>query len=254
VSITVCTGDQPAALFAFGVPDASVAIVNAGTGAFIQCMTGGRPRRSPQLLTSLAWDGPATGRYVLEGAVNGAGSALAWAAEQFGHDPDAVPSRLDEWSVSIPSPPLFLNGVSGLASPYWVSDFASAFVGEGTAEAKMVAVLESIAFLLRRNLDVMRECGLAPATIRLTGGLAASGHLRRVLADLCALPVECPRAVEATARGLAFLVAGEPDRWAAADAEPTRLLPRAHPAIHERYARWLEAMHAALQGRGQRQA
>jgi glycerol kinase len=254
VPITACTGDQPAALFAFGVPDAGVASVNAGTGAFIQCMTGARPLRSPRLLTSLAWDGAATERYVLEGAVNGAGSALAWAAERLGLDPEAAPGRLDEWSRSAASPPLFLNGVSGLASPYWVSDFASAFVGEDTAEAKMVAVLESIAFLLRRNLDVMRECGLAPATVRLTGGLAASAHFRRVLANLCAVPVECPRAAEATARGLAFLVSGEPDRWAARGAESTRLLPQDDAAIHQRYARWLDAMHAALERRGERQA
>jgi glycerol kinase len=250
VPVTVCTGDQPAALFAFGVPDAGVTIVNAGTGAFIQCMTGARPPRSPRLLTSLAWDGPGNERYVLEGAVNGAGSALAWAAEQLGLEPDTATGRLDEWSRSIPSPPLFLNGVSGLASPYWVSDFVSSFVGEGAPEAKMVAVLESIAFLLRRNLDVMRERGLAPTIVRLTGGLAASTHFRRALADLCALPVECPRAVEATARGLAFLIAGEPDRWAAGGAESTRLLPRDHPAIHDRYAQWLAAMHAELERRG----
>jgi glycerol kinase len=252
VPINVCTGDQPAALFAFGVPDPNVASVNAGTGAFIQCFTGRQPRRSPSLLTSLAWSGPSTDRYVLEGSVNGAGSALAWAAEQLGLEPGAVPGRIDEWSGADPSPPLFLNGVSGLAAPYWVSDFPSAFVGGGTPEAKIVAVLESIAFLLRRNLDVMRECGLAPTTLRLTGGLAASEHFSRTLADLCALPVERPHAAEATARGLAFLVAGEPERWSVAAPPSSRGRPRDDPAIRERYARWLEAMHDAIARRGQR--
>jgi glycerol kinase len=252
VPITVCTGDQPAALFAFGVPDERVASINAGTGAFIQCVTGARPIRSPGLLTSLAWVDASRERYVLEGSVNGAGSALAWAADELGLNPDAAPARLDEWSGSQPNPPLFLNGVSGLGAPYWVSDFPSDFVGDGTPEAKMVAVLESIAFLLRRNLDAMSERGIAPATLRLTGGLAASEHFSRTLADLCALPLERPLAIEATARGLAYLVAGEPERWTVDATESRRLLPRDDPAIRERYARWLEAMHAALERRARK--
>ena len=249
VPITVCTGDQPAALFAFGAPDEEVASINAGTGAFAQCFTGSRQVHSPALLTSLVWADASSERYVLEGTVNGAGSALAWAAEGLGLDPDAAPARLDEWARRQRNPPLFLNGVSGLGAPYWVSDFASEFVGDGTREAKMVAVLESIAFLLRRNLDAMRERGLAPTTLRLTGGLCASEHFGRTLADLCALPLERQRAVEATARGLAYLVAGEPERRAGAVGS-RRLAPRDDPAIRERYARWLEAMHAALESRG----
>jgi glycerol kinase len=127
-------------------------------------------------------------------------------------------------------------------------------VGDGTPEAKMVAVLESIAFLLRRNLDAMRERGVSPASLRLTGGLAASEHFGRTLADLCGVPVERPRAVEATARGLAYLVAGAPRRWTVEGAESGRVLPRDDPAIRERYARWLDAMQAALERRARDRA
>jgi len=245
IPITVCTGDQPAALFAFGVPDSTLAIVNAGTGAFIQCITGVQPLRSPGLLTSLAWEGTTGTRYVLEGTVNGAGSALAWVAEQLGLDPELAPGRLDQWSRSTAPLPLFLNGVSGLGAPYWVSDFPTRFVGDGTPEEKMVAALESVAFLLRRNLDAMREAGLGPTALRLTGGLAASEYFSRVLADLSALPVERPRAAEATARGLAFLLANEPTDWSLSP-DASRIVPRPDSAIHERYGRWLDAMRTEL--------
>ena len=246
VPLTVCTGDQPAALFAARRarirPSPSV---NAAR----------RLRPVPQASTATLcarpahesrWQGPTGLRHVLEGTVNGAGSAIAWAAQQLGLDPDTAPGRLDEWSHARPGPPLFLNGVGSLGAPFWVSDFPSRFVGDGEPQAKMIAVLESIVFLLRRNLDAMRASGLAPARLRLTGGLAASEYFSSALADLSALPVARPVALEASARGLAFLLAGEPPCWAASTGEQALLLPLANSALQERYARWLEAMNAEV--------
>lgn len=241
IPLTVCTGDQPAALFAFGVPDPALASVNAGTGAFVQCLTGAQPVRADGLLTSVAWRSSTAVRYVLEGTVNGAGSALAWAAETLGIALEPAFAALEgETAV----PPLFLNGVSGLGAPYWVSDFPSRFVGDGTPHAKLLAVLESVAFLLRRNLDAMRGAGVAPGRLRLTGGLAASARFASALADLCELPVERPAAREATAQGLAFLVAGEPRDWVVERAPVVE--PAANPALAARYAAWVEAMEAAV--------
>jgi glycerol kinase len=245
IPITVCTGDQPAALYAFGAPPPDVASVNAGTGAFIQYSTGAKPVRVPGLLTSIVWDFATSRRYVVEGTVNGAGSALDWAARTLGIDVASLVGNLEEWSRSIREPPLFLNGISGLGAPYWVSDFPSRFEGEGAPEARVVAVLESIAFLIRRNLDAMRAGGLAPARIRLTGGLAASGAFTKTLADLCRLAVERPPAIEATARGLGFLLASEPEDWRVSP-DRVPLVPERNAALHGRYARWLAAMEAEI--------
>jgi glycerol kinase len=243
--ITVSTGDQPAALFAFGKPDPAVAIVNAGTGAFVQCVTGAQPVYARGLLTSLAWQSETDQLYVLEGTVNGAGSALTTIARELGLNPDTVPALLEEWSRTESAPPLFLNGVSGLGSPFWVSNFPSAFIGEGRSEAKMVAVLESIAFLLQVNLDAMRRCGIAPRKLRVTGGLAASAHFCQVLADLSDLPLERPEVSEATARGLAFLLAGKHASWPGAAG--AALQPRAgDSALRARFTRWRAALDAAL--------
>ena len=245
VPVTVCTGDQSAALFAFGAPSTERALVNAGTGAFIQCVTGSRPRSVRALLTSLAWAADTRRCYVVEGTVNGAGSALISIAEELGVDRDTMSARLNEWCLATKAPPLFLNGVSGLGAPYWVSSFQSRFVGEGDSGAKMVAVLESIAFLLQRNLEVMRECGIAPKSIRLTGGLSTSQRFAQALADLSGLCVERPPVVEATARGLAFLLAGEPSEWSRSEGlEGTK--PRDDSGLLERYGRWKEALHAEL--------
>ena len=109
--------------------------------------------------------------------------------------------------MDAPELPLFLNGVSGLGSPFWVDDFESRFVGEGTVEARLLAVLESIAFLIRVNLDELRPHGPALRRIVLTGGLSASDPFCRRLADVTGLPVWRSREPEATARGLAALLA-----------------------------------------------
>jgi glycerol kinase len=243
--VTVCTGDQPAALFACGAPSEDGALINAGTGAFLQCVTGTEARSLPGLLTSLAWAADARRCHVVEGTVNGAGSALSSVAQQLGFDPQTVFARLDEWCGTGVSPPLFLNGVGGLGAPYWVSGFQSRFVGEGDATARIVAVLESIAFLLQRNLDVLREGGIAPASIRLGGGLSASESFARMLADLSGLAVECLETTEATARGLAFLLAGEPQGWRPC-ASSRGASPRENAALLERYGRWRTALHGEL--------
>src|SRR5690606_24388968 len=105
--------------------------------------------------------------------------------------------------------PLFLNGVSGLGAPWWVSDFPSGFMGDGDELAKLAAVVESVAFLLNVNLEELVAHGPPLSRILLTGGWSGNGYFCRCLADLSRLPVEIGDDPEATARGLARLVAGK---------------------------------------------
>src|SRR5262249_24664604 len=151
VPLVVCTGDQSAALFGGGAPRPDTAYVNVGTGAFVQAIAGAVRAAAPRLLASVVWQEGERATYVMEGSVNGAGSALEQAARSLRLQPAA-----GAWLDSRCEPPLFLNGVSGLASPWWVPNFASRFVGDGTPAERIVAVLESIAFLIAVNLGEMR--------------------------------------------------------------------------------------------------
>ena len=178
---------------------------------------------------------------MLEGAVNGAGAALALAERELGVDS----SRLDEWLEPSDEPPLFLNGVGGLGSPFWVADFPSRFVGEGAPSQKLVAVVESVVFLLQANLDEMAKHVRAPDRLVVSGGWAALDGFCRRLADLSRIPVTRPQVQEATARGLAFLVAGRPDGWAPAG-PAARFEPQKNAALDDRYRRWHVEMEAAL--------
>lgn len=251
IPLTVLNGDQSAALFALGRPHANTAYVNLGTGAFVLRALGELPARRPRLLCSLAWKSDGDVVHVIEGTVNGAGSALEWAEQNLGVKD--VGDHLADWWKHETSPPLFLNGVSGLGSPFWAADFESRWIGEGSPPAKVAAVAESILFLLQCNLDEMKKSFSPFEQIFVSGGLSMNDVLCEKLANLTGLPVYRPVEHEATARGLAWLAGGCPADWPEAD--PGRWFrPKDDRSLVERYQRWKREMESVLgsapRGRG----
>lgn len=239
VPLTIVTGDQSASLFAFGRIQPATAYINIGTGGFVSRPAGHYPSFGRRLLTSIIHAEDHEPTYVLEGTVNGAASAIDWAGETLGI-PD-IYDRLEEFLETEADPPLFLNGVSGLGAPFWVADFHSRFVGEGSASARAAAVAESIVFLLEANMREMLKFASRPEQIQLTGGMASYDGLCQRIADLGGLPVYRPRELEATARGLAYLVAGMPGTWP----EPgfgDWFKPRKNPSLRTRYEKWMAEM------------
>lgn len=241
--LTVCTGDQSAALFAAGMPGPGTVFINAGTGAFLQQAVTA-PASPSRLLAGLAWHGTATTVHTIEATVNGAGAALSRAAREEDVSEDALFDGLPEALAANREPPLFLNGVGGLGSPYWQPRFTSRYVGRGDAPARFTAVVESIVFLVAVNLEEMATQRATPRRIVLTGGLAKLDGFARRLAAVSGLTVERPGYTEATARGLGWLVAGRPGNWQ----EPAwqRDEPAEDDALRRRYRRWRRAMEAAV--------
>ncbi len=239
VPFEVLTGDQSAALFAFGAPESTSVYCNLGTGAFLQRSVPGSPAALPGLLSSVVFADDGVAMYSQEGTVNGAGSALATVCHELGVDQSVVEQQLPGWLDSEQEPPLFLNGVAGLGSPWWQADFPTRFEGEGDVPARFVAVIESIVFLLQANLEVLESGGLPAQQWVVTGGLSRLSGLCQRLANLSGLPVICPPATEATALGVARLLAGRGD-WG--DTADVRYSPVAHPALRKRYSRWRRAM------------
>jgi len=245
IPLQILTGDQSAALFAFGRPGAATAYVNVGTGAFIQLLRDRYPGHAPDLLAGVVYQDESAVTYVLEGTVNGAGSALHWIEEELHIEETKIEAQLPTWLARATVPPLFLNGVGGLGSPFWRPDFPSRFVGRGGDWEKVVAVVESIVFLLHVNLGNMMQSSPAAARITITGGLAVLDGLCQRLADLSGLPVYRPLEREATARGTAYLVAGCPEAWP--ETEPgVWFNPQSNPALQARYHHWHKALLDAL--------
>jgi len=237
--LAIVTGDQSAALFARGRPDPDVAYINIGTGAFIQRVQTGFPGVSPPLLTGIVYRDKDDEMFTREGTVNGAGSALAWLQVEAG-GPD-IAGHLPGWLDQEMEPPLFLNGIGGLASPFWVPDFPSRWIGTGDFASRAVAVAESIVFLIQANLDVLVHQATSPKSLVISGGVAELDGLCQRLSDLSGLAVHRPAEHEATARGLAWLVAGAAGSWLEPES-PSIFTPRDNAPFRDRYQRWRGVM------------
>jgi glycerol kinase len=237
IALAACTGDQSAAAFAFGPPRESLALVNVGTGAFVQRVApAGVPLPDGLLLSVLRSDASGAIRSH-EGTVNGAGSAIDWLAGRVAID---VERALPALTTPAADPPLFMNGVGGLGAPFWKPGFPIEFIGGGEDTQLLAAVVESIVFLLSINLEAMRGVA-ALERIVISGGLARCDYLCKALADLNGLVVERYALQEATARGVAFLAAGEPADWLVPDIERS-FAPAANHSLAARYARWRSEM------------
>lgn len=244
IPLRLVTGDQSAAMYAQGHLQPDTAYVNTGTGAFVSRTSGPLALYSRRLLTSLIFRDSelhpdSQNHFVLEGTINGAGSALDWLKKQY---PDTnIYEHLSSWLNTVEKPPLFLNGVSGLASPFWRPNFISKFNQAAEINEKAVAIVESIIFLLKACLDEMSKLSSPPEQIQITGGLSSLAGLNQRLADLSGLPVYCPSECEATTRGTAYLLAEQPTYWPEQDTGKW-FTPNENHFLKERSDKWMELM------------
>lgn len=239
IPLTAVNGDQTAAVFALGRTRPKTAIVNMGSGAFILLPTGKEMVYHSLLLSGVARSGEKWAEYIVEGTVNGAGSALEWASARW-RLPD-ITSHLSDWMALDEPPPIFINTIGGLGSPWWRPGPEPAVIGRGKPWQKAVAVAESILFMLRANLDTMAESGLSVDRIQISGGLSRLEGLCQHFANLTRRPVYRPAETEATARGMAWLASGAGRSWP----KPGRgrwFQPQANHAIMERYHRFRRAL------------
>ena len=239
VPLTAVNGDQNAAMYALGKPAPGTAIVNLGTGAFVLVPTGDELVQHRRLLSSIVGSWPGRSEYTIEGTVNGAGAAIAWAEEQWGIR--EMIQRLPAWLGEVEEPPVFLNAVGGLGSPWWKSDLEPRLLGNGTEAQRAVAVVESVLFMLRANLEEMEKAGVTVERIRVSGGLSRMDALCQRLADLTGLPVHRPPETEATARGVAWLASGGSGEWPV-PGRGKSFLPRPNGRLEERYERFMKAV------------
>ena len=154
-------------------------------------------------------------------------------------------AQLPLWLAQCQTPPLFLNSVSGLGAPFWVADFESRFIGTGAVPERLVAVVESIVFLLQSNIEAI-EAHVDPALdIVVSGGLATLDGLCHRLAVLSGRPVWRATQTEASARGAAWLLTDAAPAWTDAG-RGERFAPDSDAVLHERYRRWRTALAAQI--------
>ncbi|HKY32283.1 MAG TPA: FGGY family carbohydrate kinase [Candidatus Polarisedimenticolia bacterium] len=217
VPVRAMLGDQQAAfLGAVGGGAAGGAegraLVNYGTGAFALVPTGGRLVRLEGLLSSLAWTTSSRRRYLVEGTINAAGSALEWLGGLIGGRPGL--GSLDRlcrqgtgdvrvlasfWGIGSmrvqdgPTQPAAIAGRGGRA-PWSRGDLA-----RGT--------VEGIAHAVQECLDAAARAAPIRSLVA-SGSLARLPHLMRFQSALAGLPIEISADTEATLRGVGEAVSG----------------------------------------------
>ena len=248
IPVTAISGDQNAAIFDTGSLPSDTALVNLGSGAFVLSLLPSYQASKKQLSTIASSENSSV-QYVREATINGAGSALEWLQKKYGITD--LWQQLPVWLKTIGSnetgvPPIFINSIGGLGSPWWNNSIEPGFivVEQSTIDAEVepmsldpasrtVAVIESIVFMICTNLEIMQS-EQSLNRLRVCGGLSQLDGLCQRLADLSALPVERLSSPEATARGIAWLAAGKPDSWSSDNAEIFK--PEYNTPLRKRYA------------------
>jgi xylulokinase len=196
------------------------------------------------------------GVWYVMGVVLSAGGAVAWFRDRCARDlvdAEHADARLAEEAARAPAGAdgvTFLPYLQGERTPHRDASIRGALVGLSLAHSRAHltrAVLEGVCFALRDSVSILRELGLAPSHLLLTGGGARSPFIRRLQANVFGVPVTTVNREEGPAYGAALLAAvgagAFPDLAAAARVTLTRgpLLdpdPQAHREYQTIYDRF----------------
>lgn len=237
--LSLLVGDQNALAFLAGQPDHDTLYINLGTGGFLLRPHAGAPFTREFQLSLL--DRVRGGRWALEASVHGVASALEWLSHEAG---EAIArERFDGLRARVDEPPLFINTLDGLGSPWWTPGPEPAFIdGDTGLDARVLGVFESIAFLVRANVDAMGPLVAPPARVVVCGGLSRVDDLCALIADALGTDLLRLRSAEGTALGAWCML----HKRALPDAAFERVRAGAAPALERRYARWLEHVEQAV--------
>ncbi len=150
----------------------------------------------------------APGTWEMEGLLNSAGSAVAWAKRLTGRE------EKDLHGEAASDDPYFFPYLAGSASPDWFAQAEGAFVGltlSSDGDAALRAAVEGVAFEIKEIADSFEAAGLTAANISAAGGLAKSETFIKLLAAALDKEINLIDAAETTLLGaaaLAFLGAG----------------------------------------------
>ncbi len=234
--VVICTGDQSATVFSNGMPPEDQFTVNIGSGAFVLNINNETEIPSRILSGNIYTDKYKTIK-AWEGTVNGAGTALDW-LQNSNEDVDVYNSLatwLDNCQKNIP---LFINGISGVGSPYWIAELKSRFIGHAAIAEKAIAVLESIIFLITENINLMKI--KSNSVIKISGGLSILDGVCQKLSDLTQMTVTRAIDKEATLLGLFQLLSNFQVSISQYDDDSFK--PMDNQALVNRFKKWQKEM------------
>jgi sugar (pentulose or hexulose) kinase len=278
--VRVVAGGMDQCAGAVGVGNIGSDVISESTGGALTLQAtvdhhGGDPTGQTPVYVHSAAD-----RYLYCPVCPTGGMALTWFRDQFGAEEVARAAReggsaydlLTELAAGVEPGAeglTMLPHLMGAFSPEYEPGASGVFYGFTLRHGKphfVRAVLEAVAFMLRRNMELLAGAGAAATQIRSHGGGARSALWNQIKADACGLPVVTLEGDDAAVRGDAMLagvaVGAFPDLAAACSAmvtvrdryEPDPTTRAAYDDAYGRYVRLFEALRPlfAMTGRPDR--
>jgi xylulokinase len=262
VPVVAGGGDNACAAIGAGLIQEGHGVCSLGTSGTL-FVHGTTPRVDPEGALNAFCDA-VPGGYHLMGVILSAGGSLGWFRDRVVGDIRATFEALLDGAAAVPPGAdglLFLPYLAGERSPHMDPLARGAWVGLSLAHDRrhlVRALVEGVGFAFADCLERMRDLGVEPPGLMLTGGGARGELWRSILAAQLRVPLTAAVAAEGPALGAAILAqvgAGvRPDLASAvaaavpapppAGAADPALVER-YRALHARYCRLYPALKAA---------
>jgi len=217
--VQVVAGGMDQGAGAVGVGNVVGGLVSESTGGALTLQAsiaqlGGDPTRRTPIYVHSAPD-----LYLYCPVCPTGGMALTWFRDQFGgeevaraaHDESSAYELLTALAARVQPGAeglIMLPHLMGAFSPEYEPEARGVFYGFTLHHGRphfVRAVLEAVAFMLRRNLELLAGAGAAASEVRSHGGGSASPLWNQIKADACGLPVVTLDGGAAAVRGDAML-------------------------------------------------
>ncbi len=167
------------------------------------------------------------GKYFLLPYGHTAGMVLKWfrdefcqeevkLAEQTGADPYQILSSMAEKVSPGAAGLVMLPHLMGAGSPEFDVNVKGVFAGISPGQGKahfIRAIMESVAFMIRRNIGLLMDSGISVSEIRALGGGARSGLWNQIKADVTRVPYVTLESTESACLGAAILAGTGTGIW-----------------------------------------
>ena len=211
-------GDQQSAALGVGVVSPGKIKCTTGTGSFILAYLS-QPKFDPEKRVLCSCHA-VPGTWVQEASIFTTGAVLRWFRDQIGNaecvtaqegqDPyDLMIAEAEKSSIGA-NGLLLIPHFVGSGAPHWNPLARGIIFGLALGHERKDlyrAVLEGVAYEIRKNIEVFKELGIEPKELMLTGGGSRSDFWNQIYADV--LGITCVRNVieESTSLGAAILAA-----------------------------------------------
>lgn len=211
-------GDQQSAALGVGVVSPGKIKCTTGTGSFILAYLE-KPKFDPEKRVLCSCHA-VPGAWVQEASIFTSGAALRWFRDQIGQaECMAVEEGQDPYDIitaEAEKSPIGANGLLliphliGAGAPHWNPYARGLLFGLSLGHKRKDlyrAVLEGVAYEVKKNIQVFKSLEIEPKELLLTGGGSRSDFWNQIYADV--LGITCVRNIieEATSLGAAILAA-----------------------------------------------